>query len=27
MNDLIFLFAVHNHQPVWNFPPILNAAF
>jgi alpha-amylase len=22
-----FLFAVHNHQPVGNFPPIFKAAF
>jgi len=27
MNDLVFLFAVHNHQPVGNFPPIFKAAF
>jgi hypothetical protein len=27
MNDLIFLFAVHNHQPVGNFPEIFKAAF
>ncbi len=27
MSDLIFLFAVHNHQPVGNFPPIFKAAF
>ncbi|MGZ5556276.1 MAG: glycoside hydrolase family 38 N-terminal domain-containing protein, partial [Candidatus Aminicenantales bacterium] len=27
MNDLAFLFAVHNHQPVGNFPEIFKAAF
>jgi hypothetical protein len=27
MNDLVFLFAVHNHQPVGNFPSIFRAAF
>ncbi|MGE5741938.1 MAG: alpha-amylase/4-alpha-glucanotransferase domain-containing protein, partial [Candidatus Aminicenantes bacterium RBG_16_66_30] len=27
MNDLVFLFAVHNHQPVGNFPGIFKAAF
>ena len=27
MSDLVFLFAVHNHQPVGNFPPIIKAAF
>ena len=27
MNDLAFLFAVHNHQPVGNFPGIFAAAF
>jgi hypothetical protein len=27
MSDLIFLFAVHNHQPVGNFPSIFKAAF
>ena len=27
MNDLVFLFAVHNHQPVGNFPEIFKAAF
>lgn len=27
MNDLILLFAVHNHQPVGNFPSIFKAAF
>jgi hypothetical protein len=27
MNDLVFLFAIHNHQPVGNFPSIFRAAF
>lgn len=27
MNDLVFLFAIHNHQPVGNFPSIFDAAF
>jgi len=27
MSDLVFLFAVHNHQPVGNFPSIFKAAF
>jgi hypothetical protein len=27
MSDLVFLFAVHNHQPVGNFPSVFKAAF
>ncbi len=27
MNDLVFLFAIHNHQPVGNFPSIFESAF
>jgi hypothetical protein len=27
MNDLVFLFAVHNHQPVGNFPSVFRSAF
>jgi hypothetical protein len=27
MNDLVFLFAVHNHQPVGNFPSVFKSAF
>ena len=27
MNDLVFLFAVHNHQPVGNFDHVFRAAF
>ena len=27
MNDLVLLFAVHNHQPVGNFPSIFKSAF
>ncbi len=27
MSDLVFLFAIHNHQPVGNFPSIFETAF